>query len=37
MNEVQGAMYAFPKVELPQKVIELAKVNLFNCIQILRI
>lgn len=26
INEVQGAMYAFPKIELPQKAIDLAKV-----------
>lgn len=29
MNEVQGAMYAFPRVEIPQKAINIAKVN-FN-------
>ncbi|XP_044735261.1 alanine aminotransferase 2-like [Chrysoperla carnea] len=26
-NEVQGAMYAFPRVEMPEKVIEIAKQN----------
>ncbi|KAI1729704.1 aminotransferase class I and II domain-containing protein [Ditylenchus destructor] len=25
VNEVQGAMYAFPRIELPQKVIDIAK------------
>ncbi len=26
-NEVEGAMYAFPKLELPQKAVEEAKVG----------
>ena len=34
-NEVMGAMYAFPKIDLPQKAIAKAKVivhSLFNVI-----
>lgn len=28
-NEVMGAMYAFPRIQLPQKAIEKAKVLIF--------
>eukprot|EP01080_Neovahlkampfia_damariscottae_P008562 gene8562-384_t len=40
-SEVSGAMYAFPKVELPKKVIELAKEkniapDLFYCMELLK-
>ena len=33
-NEVMGAMYAFPRIELPKKAIEKAEVStLFSCLE----
>ena len=29
-NQLQGAMYAFPKIDIPKKAIEYARVNFWN-------
>ena len=30
-NEVQGAMYAFPRIDIPEEALEDAKVHLYSC------
>ena len=30
-NEVQGAMYAFPRIDIPEEALEDAKVHLYCC------